>query len=220
MSAIWLVAEGGGLSGLAAALAERGIALHRADDGLPAAALELYHGGGLVLVDARTTFGRAALADGGRALVPVVAIAPPDVPLPDGVLRLLPDAPARMAHHLVEVLAEPSNLRRHPRVPIALPVRIAGQVLETVDVSLYGLRVVPDGPWADAAGPHEAAVYLADGASIALDVQVVARRSDGVALRGRPSTDEDLLLWIHLILGGLEHSPLHADADPFGPLFA
>ena len=54
----------------------------------------------------------------------------------------------------------------------------------------------------------------------ALSASVVARREDGVALRCRPRTDEDLLLWIHLLLGGLADSPLHGATDPLGVLFA
>jgi len=221
MSVVWLVAEGGGLSGLSAALADRGVELRRSeDDRLPDAAYELYDGAGLVVVDARSTVGRAVLTDSARALVPLVGIAPPEIGLPGGVLRLVPEAPERMAHNLVEVLAEPSNLRRHPRIPAVLPIRIGDQVLETLDLSLYGLRVRPGGPWAEADGILDGAVYLEDGARIELELRVVSRRSDGVALRARPRTDEDLVLWIHLILQGLERSPLHADADPFGALFA
>ncbi len=220
MSIVWLVAESGGLSGLDAALDERGVELRRTEEArLPDAAFELYDGVGVVVVDARSTVGRSVLADSARALVPVIGIAPAEIELPDGVLRLVPEAPDRMAHHLVEVLAEPRNLRRHPRVPTQLPVRIDDQVLETADVSLYGLRVQPDGPWARFGAALDGAVYLDDGARIELDLTVVDRRSDGVALKARPRTDEDLLLWIHLILEGLERSPLHADADPFGALF-
>lgn len=220
MSVIWLVAESGGLAGLSAELAERGVELRRTGEGrLPDAAFDLYDGAGVVVVDARSTVGRAVLVDSARALVPVVAIAPPEVDLTGGVLRLTPEAPPRMAHHLMEVLAEPRNLRRHPRVPVRLPVRVGEQVLESIDISLYGLRVQPDGPWAAADGVRATAVYLEDGARIALSASVVARRTDGVALRCRPQSDEDLLLWIHLILEGLERSPLHAEADPFGALF-
>lgn len=220
MSIVWLVAESGGLSGLSAALEARGVQLRRrGDERLPEVAFEVYDGAGLVVVDARSTVGRSVLADSARALMPVIGIAPPELALPEGVFRLTPEAPDRMAHHLVEVLAEPDNLRRHPRVPTALPARIGDQVLETVDLSLYGLRVQPDGPWAETDAALDGAVYLDDGARIELDLRVVARRSDGVALRGRPRTDEDLLLWIHLILQGLERSPLHAGADPFGALF-
>jgi hypothetical protein len=48
----------------------------------------------------------------------------------------------------------------------------------------------------------------------------VGRTPDAVALRCRPETDLDLVVWIHTLLAALEQSPLHAEADPFGPLFA
>ena len=63
-------------------------------------------------------------------------------------------------------------------------------------------------------------VQLDDGAEIALEGRVVARRDGGLAVRCRPVSDADLLLWIHLLIGALEDSPSHADVDPFGPLFA
>ena len=40
------------------------------------------------------------------------------------------------------------------------------------------------------------------------------------AIRCRPASDADLLLWIHLLLGGLADSPLHGATDPLGVLFA
>lgn len=226
MDAVWMVGEG--LAALGAALAERGVAVHVAppDEGIAAAALALYDGRGAVIVDARTVAGRAVLA-AGAALVPVVAVAGGEVALPPGVLRLAPDAPAVMAHHVVEVLRAPDDLRRHPRVPIALPLRIdslgaagegSGATLHTTDLSLYGLRAAPAAPVA-VGGAVEATVTLADGAQIRLIGEVVDRRADALALRCRPASDGDLLLWIHLLIGELEKSPLHGEIDPFGPLF-
>ncbi|MCB9552304.1 MAG: hypothetical protein H6705_10560 [Myxococcales bacterium] len=319
MDAIWMI--GGGLTALAAALGERGITVHVAppDEGIAAAALALYDGRGAVVVDGGKVAGRAVLA-AGAALVPVIAIAPPDVALPPGVLRLAPDDAAVMAHHVVEVLRAPDDLRRHPRVPIALPLVIealAAPMLvaltapekpprdappsaaqpggseadsappdgsmpdsappdsappdsappdgsmpgaskadavppdrsiskadavppdgsmpgvskpeptppratitgTTTDLSLHGLRGTPAGPFEPGAAVA-ATVTLADGARIRLLGEVVARHADALALRCRPASDTDLVLWIHLLIGELEKSPLHGDSDPLGPLFS
>lgn len=299
-SAVWLLDAG--LDGLAAALAARGVTVERVDpDAVESAALALYDGGGLLVLDARTERGRAALATHGSALVAVLAVADAAEPLPPGVLRLGPAAPESMAHHVVEVLRAPDDLRRHPRVPVGLPVTLvvrpgragagidarsptdgrtrddgaarsdaattpsggpgrpatatagpathrpsvtdaasAGPTLgagvpvagrpsavtdpervaaTTLDISLYGLRCAPAGALADGAAV-DATVALGDGAQIHLAGVVVDRRGDTVALRCRPATDADLLLWVHLLIGELEKSPLHAELDPFGPLFA
>ncbi|MEZ4430838.1 MAG: hypothetical protein R3F65_00380 [bacterium] len=302
MDAIWMI--GGGLTALAAALGERGITVHVAppDEGIAAAALALYDGRGAVVVDGGKVAGRAVLA-AGAALVPVIAIAPPDVALPPGVLRLAPDDAAVMAHHVVEVLRAPDDLRRHPRVPIALPLVIEALATPmpaaltapekpprdappsaaqpdttppagskpgisapdsappdsappdgsmpgaskadaappdgwmpgvskpqptppratltgtTTDLSLHGLRGTPAGPF-DPGAAVAATVTLADGARIRLLGEVIARRADALALRCRPASDADLVLWIHLLIGELEKSPLHGDSDPLGPLFS
>lgn len=269
MDAVWMV--GGGLTALATALGERGITVHVAapDEGIAAAALALYDGRGAVVVDGGKVAGRAVLA-AGAALVPVIVIATPDVALPPGVLRLAPDDAAVMAHHVVEVLRAPDDLRRHPRVPIALPVVIealaapmpaaaaftapekppndappiaaqpgiappGGSMRDdskpdaappgatitgtTTDLSLHGLRGTPAGPF-DPGAAVAATVTLADGARIRLLGEVVACRADTLALRCRPASDADLLLWIHLLIGELEKSPLHGDSDPLGPLFS
>lgn len=263
MDAVWMV--GGGLTALATALGERGITVHVAapDEGIAAAALALYDGRGAVVVDGGKVAGRAVLA-AGAALVPVIVIATPDVALPPGVLRLAPDDAAVMAHHVVEVLRAPDDLRRHPRVPIALPVVIEalaapmtapekppsdappiaaqpgiappGRSMRddskpdaahpgatitgtTTDLSLHGLRGTPAGPFEPGAAVA-ATVTLPDGARIRLLGEVVDRRADALALRCRPASDADLLLWIHLLIGELEKSPLHGDSDPLGPLFS
>ncbi len=188
-------------------------------DELAALEVAVYDGRGALLVDARGPEGAAALAAHDSALVPLLAVAAPDAPLPEGTLRLVPDTPATMAHHVREVLALPSNLRRHPRIRVDLAVSVGGVASRTRDVSLYGLWAEPAPAVAEG---HAVAlrVALADGAEIHLDGRVIARRGEGAAIRCRPASDADLLLWIHLLLGGLADSPLHGATDPLGVLFA
>lgn len=247
MAVVWLVAESprshdgpsapnasvplaasAGLRALGVALARRGVKVHDAtmQDGLLPAAVALYDGRGAVVVDAQTASGQAALSTHGAALVPIVAVAPLTQPLPAGVLRLAPGDAATMAHHIVEVLRAPDNLRRHPRVPVELPVTVGGLGqdsaapigAQTLDISLYGLRCAPVDSLPVGA-PVAAVVELADGARVRLVGTLVDRRGVEVALRCRPASDADLLLWVHLLISELEQSPLHGELDPLGPLF-
>jgi hypothetical protein len=212
---IWIVGELARAPGLTGALTAAGFDLSRASGVLDGLAEATYDGRGLVLLDAADDRGRAALADPGLCAVPVLALAAADERLPPGVLRLVVGHPLdELVHHVGAVLAEPRNLRRQPRVPVDLPVRIDGHAATARDVSLYGMWLSP-GPALAPGTPVELAVQLGDGANVALTGRVLARRGEGMAVRCRPCSDQDLLLWLHLILGGLERSPLHADADPF-----
>lgn len=225
MAAVWIYGDDAG--SLADALRRRGIEArveHLASaPTLAAAALALYDGGGAVIVDARDPAGRAALVAHGAELVPVLALAPAKIPLPTNVLRLEPRPVEEMAHHVSDVLRAPSELRRHPRVPARLPIALRspdGEVrvdTHTVDLSLYGLRAMTDDARLD--GEVSASVTLSDGARVRLVGQVVDRRDGHLALRCRPASDDDLVLWIHVLITELERSPLHHDLDPFGPLF-
>ncbi|MCA9540827.1 MAG: PilZ domain-containing protein, partial [Myxococcales bacterium] len=191
-----------------------------APDGLPGdAALALYDGGGVAVIDVRGPKGQAALQASTIALVTVVAIAEASVPLPEGVRRMSPGEPETMAYHIAELLNQKEDLRRHPRVPVALPVDLQPGKATARNLSLYGMWVEPAGHWPEGAEVWPR-VQLDDGAEIALEGRVVARRDGGLAVRCRPVSDADLLLWIHLLIGALEDSPSHADVDPFGPLFA
>lgn len=217
---VWILGRTDELAALEVALRDDGVEVRRAPStDLEAVVLAVYDGRGLLLVDARGPEGKAALAGHDSALVPLLAVAAPETALPEGTLRLVPDAPATMAHHVREVLALPSNLRRHPRIRVDLAVSVDGVSSRTRDVSLYGLWAEP----APAVAEGQAVslrVALADGAEIHLDGRVIARRGEGAAIRCRPASDADLLLWIHLLLGGLTDSPLHGATDPLGVLFA
>lgn len=235
MASVWIY--GDTVAPLVEALRRRGITVRvepltpdpggsaaGANASLAAAALALYDGGGVVVVDARAAMGRAALDAHEVALVPVLAIAPAEAALPAGVLRLAPRPVEQMAHHVGDVIRAPSELRRHPRVPARLPLTLrarSGEALvdtHTADLSLYGLRAVTDDPRVD--GEVSASVTLSDGARVQLVGHVVDRREGHLALRCRPATDDDLVLWLHVLIAELERSPLHRDLDPFGPLFA
>lgn len=217
---VWAI-QGTGISAtLLAALRIRGVEVHVVEpDAVLSAAVGLYGGRGAVLVDARGPTGRALVASAAAHLVRVIAIARAEHALPDGVLPLRPGAVDAQVHHILDVLHATTNLRRHPRVPAALPVEIEAERAQTVDISLYGLWVAPSGAWSATSGPVELKVVLSDGARVRLTGHVVDRRGDGIALRCEPVDDEDLLLWVHLLIGALEQSPLYRDVDPFGPLF-
>lgn len=218
---IWMAGPVGRAPGLAPALQRAGLrTANVAGTTVAELAGVTYDGRGLIVLDARDPEGRRLLAAPDIHALPVIAVADEDEPLPGGVLRLVPGADAdALAHHVREVVNEPRNLRRHPRVPVDLPVAVNGEWVRARDASLYGIRVSPDPGAADGAAV-ELTVRLDDGATIGLEGRVVARRGEGSAIRCRPCSDQDLLLWLHLILGGLAHSPLHADADPDDLLFA
>jgi hypothetical protein len=214
--AVWIV---GGLSrapGLVEAL--RGVGLEVSDSSgerVAALAEATYGGRGLVLLDAADPAGAALLARPHLPALPVLALAGEAEALPPGVLRLVAGRPAdELAHHVAEVVNEPRNLRRQPRVRVDLAASVGSTPARARDVSLYGLLLSP-GPDLAPGTPVEVAVRLEDGAAVTLDGRVVARRGDGLAVGCRPCTDHDLVLWLHLILGGLERSPIHADVDPF-----
>ncbi len=208
------------LSRLERALTDAGIpARHGAPDDMTQVILQLYDARGLLLVDAEDAEGRSALDTRDAALIPTIALAEPDRALPDGILRLNPALDDSVAvHHIRDVLAEPGNLRRHPRVPVALPAKVGAHESTTRDISLYGLWVTPASDHTEGE-PVTVRVQLPGDATIELDGRVVSRRPDGAAIRTRPRSDEDLLLWINLLLEHLADSPLHADADPFATLF-
>ena len=150
----------------------------------------------------------------------MLAVAPQSASLPDGVLRL--DAmtpPDRMGHYVLEVISEETNLRRHPRVDLDVALKIQGQTYRTRNVSLYGVLIEGKTPWVSGTR-LEILLSVEDGARLNLKGEVVAVREADVALRVRPVTDEDLLLWVHLILGELADSPLHGDFDPLADLFS
>ncbi len=208
------------LTDLDAALQSAGVPVqHHEPDDVAQLVVQLYDARGLLLVDAHTDAGRAALDARDIALIPVLALAEEQIPLPNGVLRLLPDLDLDVSvHHIREVLSEPGNLRRHPRVPVELPVTVAEHQATTRDISLYGLWLSPAPP-EGASDDVSLTVHLDSDAAIHLNGRVVSRRPDGAAVRTRPHSDLDLLLWVNLLLEHLADSPLHADADLFAPLF-
>ena len=115
-------------------------------------------------------------------------------------------------------MAGTSQFRRYPRVPIALSARVETVEYQVANASLYGVWMT--GPLPGHVGESiELDVTMSDGAQVTLDGTVVANRDGGIAVRTRPRRDIDLVLWLHLILGELEKSPLYSDVDPFGPLF-
>lgn len=218
---VWLVAEPEALRDLTAALRADGVEVTRTPvSDLERVAAAAYDGRGLLLVDARGAAGRDALEAEAAAALPVVALAGSDAVLPSSVLALPADQPTEaLSHHVREVLSHPENLRRHPRVRVSMPADVDDAPGWTLcDASLYGMWLEPAGDLREGAEVR-VRVHLEDGATAELDGRVIAIRGAGAAVRCRPVSDEDLLLWIHLILGGLVQSPLHAEVDPFGPLF-
>ena len=218
MSVVYLVGRPTWWPQLMTRLKEHGVPCDSAVSGVEPLLRRVYDGRGLVLVDAADAGGQVFLEGVGKTFATVVAVAFRDELLPDEVLRLSRDLTTDEAvHHLKEVLAEAAELRRHPRVPIRLQVETDTGAHETLDVSLYGLRL------AGAAVPFEGSgsfiLRLHDGAGIKLRARRVGARSDAVAFSVRPEDDADLVLWLDLLLSALKDSPLHADADPFGPLF-
>jgi len=221
MKTVWLLADSGALRPLERYLVERGIDVKRAaDHDLADVAIGSYDGQGLLVLDARRSDRLARLRSHEQALVPMLAVAPLSAKLPDGVLRL--DAmtpPDRMGHYVMEVIAKETNLRRHPRVSLDVALQIQGKTYRSRNVSLYGILIEGECPWSTGTR-LDILLSVEDGAKLSLQGEVVATRRNEVALRVRPVTDEDLLLWVHLILGELADSPLHDDFDPFGDLFS
>ena len=217
-SRVWLLAHSGRLGKLEVALRERGADVQRVSHDMADLALSVYDASGLLLVDATSHEGVDALR-AGVALLPVLAIAAETVELPPGVMRVSPlDEGDALAHQVGEVLSAGRNLRQHPRARVNLRARIGRFSSTARDVSFYGLWLDPAGPWTEGQA-LPVTLVLSDGARLSLDGTVVGLRDAGAAVRCRPSSDMDLVLWVHLLLGALEDSPLHRDADPFGPLF-
>ncbi len=215
---VWLLAAANAYGGLEELLKDREITIVRVVSNLAEVTASLYDATGLLVIDAGHPEAVTALSE-GSTLIPVVALAGKELSLPDGVMRIDPsDSDERMAHHLIEVLNQGGNVRRYPRVTVDLSASIEGAPYRVKDASMYGV-------WLEPCGGHETgqtfelAVALSDGAIIKLLGSVVGRRSGGLAVRVRPVADSDLLLWLHLLLGELADSPIHADADVFGPLF-
>jgi hypothetical protein len=200
-------------------LQSAGYAVRPGPSALQSLAEQTYDARGAVLVDLEWP-GAPVLLDGPQTvLVPLLVAANAARPLPDGALRLRPDFErAELLHHVAEVLRTRRNLRRHPRVPVELPVYAGVVQAKTRNVSLYGLRLVGQALSAGWTGGLE--VGLADGTVIRLRARVVARPDDDTALAVRPVEDTDLVVWLHLLLERLARSPLHEDVDPFGPLFS
>ncbi len=202
--------------GLSSALRATGLEVTTSThDRIEALAEATYDGRGLVLVDAADPAGAALLARPHLSALPVLALAEEDEALPADAMRLVVGPPAdELAHHIAEVANEPRNLRRQPRVRVDLAARVGAAPARARDVSLYGLWLAP-APELAPGTAVEVSVRLGDGAAVTLDGRVVARRGDGLAIGCRPCTDHDLVLWLHLILAGLERSPIHAESDPF-----
>ncbi len=215
---VWLLAPRTSYSGLESLLIKRGVEVHRVTSHFTDAALSLYGANGLLLVDADTDEGKAAV-NAGAALMPLLAICSPQTDLPPKSLRVDPaEGDEHIVHHLLDVLNGGHEQRRHPRVRVSLKVLINGQTRTAKNISFYGVWLEPEGPWRIGESVR-VQVSVADGATIELDGQVVAKRRYGTAIRIRPIEDQDLLLWVHLLLGELSRSPLHSDIDPFGELF-
>ena len=215
---VWLLASESARRGLEHALRERSIECVRVVANFADVAVSLYDATGLLVIDTDHPDAMNALNE-GAALVPVLAIAGREVSLPAEVMRLdTTDDDDRMAHHIAEILNQGGNVRRYPRVAVDLPVQIDGQRFRLKDVSMYGVWIETHGAY-KTGQDFEMCVTLTDGAPVYLLGSVVGERGDGLAVRVRPLADSDLLLWLHLLLGELANSPIHADADVFGPLF-
>jgi hypothetical protein len=199
-------------------LIERGVRVTRITDAFADTALSLYDSSGLLVVDYRHAEALETLRT-GSALVSVLMIAPSEQKLSPDTLRVDSNLPAEeMAHHVVEILSQNGGFRRYPRIPVNLDCRSEGRPCRVRNASLYGV-------WLQGLGERTAGsqvdltVCMSDGAEVNLAGRVVGYRDGGLAVRTRPESDIDLVLWLHLILGALATSPLYADADPFGPLF-
>ena len=215
---VWILAQEGDLFDLESLLIARGVRVGRIDEGLADAALSLYDSSGLLVVHHRHPEAIDALT-AGAALVPVLVIAPASLDVPSDILKIEPHISGEeMCHHVLEILSEGSQFRRYPRVPVELVGHIDGQACTVKNASLYGVWVVGHEHYQPGAN-IELDVAMSDGALVHLHGRVVAVRDGGLAIRTRPVGDVDLVLWLHLILGALQNSPLYGDADPYGPLF-
>ena len=215
---VWLLAPTTKYKNLEQLFCNRDLEVRRVGQHFTDVALSLYDARGLLVVDAEDDECRKAIM-AGAAIMPLLAICDDRTTLPPGTLRVdSTEGDERIVHHVLDILNHPSNQRRYPRVRVDLKVKAGAQVRLAKNISFYGIWVEP------AVDCHlgerlQMAIFLSDGAQISLDGWVVAKRPDGTAMRVRPCDDEDLLLWVHLLLGELSKSPLHGDVDPFGELF-
>lgn len=215
---VWLLAPDNAHRDLVNALEGRAVDVVRLAADVGEVAASLYDATGVLLIDMEHPDAVTALST-GSTLVPVLVLANDDVSLPEHVMRLaVTDPPLQMAHHILEILNQGGNVRRYPRVSVDLKASIEGDSFRLGDASMYGAWIEPCGEY-DTGHAMEIIVHLDDGAELTLLGVVVGRRGNGLAVRVRPSGDSDLLLWLHLLLGELAKSPIHADADVFGPLF-
>ena len=215
---VWLLAPENAWGELMDALGSKGVDVVRLAMSVGDAAASLYDATGLLLVDPEHAEAATALST-GATLVPVVVIADQETSIPAHALRLdVRQGPMEMAHHILEILNQGGNVRRYPRVSVDLSATVDGETFRVRDVSMYGAWIEPCLTH-DTGDELEVVVHLQDGAQLTLLGRVVGRRSEGLAVRVRPAGDSDLLLWLHLLLGELAKSPIHADADVFGPLF-
>ena len=215
---VWLLAHAERLELLETELRGYGIDVQRVSHEMADLALSVYDTSGLLLVDGMSPDGLNVLG-AGVALLPVLAIVGDQVNVPPGVMRVEPlDEGPALAHQIREVLNAPRNQRSYPRFRTDLRIGVGDFQTNVRDISFYGMWLETAGMWSEGQ-QLELVITLEDGARISLDGNVAALRDGGAAIRSRPQTDMDLVLWIHLLLGALEDSPLHRDADPFGPLF-
>ena len=217
-SRIWLCADETDLLDLDRVLNQKQFKVTRISESIDEFVLSMYDTAGILVVDFRSHDPVKTMLK-GAALLPVLMVAPQQFELPEDSLRISPDLSAdEMAHHIQELLAGTSQFRRYPRVPVSLEARIGKTPYKIGNASLYGVWIT--GPLPGQPGESiELIVSMSDGAQVILDGNVVDNRDGGIAVRTRPRRDLDLVLWLHLILGELDKSPLYSDVDPFGPLF-
>ena len=215
---VWLMAQPEKYVSLERALVHKDLIVSRIHDQFSDFMFSLYDATGLLLIDGDHPESAAVLRAGG-ALVPVLAIADQNLDAADEVMRMSPAQELNdMIFHIVEILNQKADLRRYPRAPVNLEAEVNGHRCRVLNASMYGVWI-NDACGQRVGDPVNAVITLSDGACLQLDGQVVAAREDGAAVRVRPKSDADLVLWLHLILGALSESPLHRNIDPFGPLF-
>ncbi len=220
MSALVAAGSGACPGPLVAALRVRGVTIHETPAEVASVARHCLEGATLVLLDgsaegaqslacAMTALGfRVAVREGGAG----ASLAPLAFRLAAGL------PPEVEAHHLCDLLRTANDARRHPRVPFRGRARLGDLKAEVVDVSPFGLRLRGTPAMVD--GELAVAIPLGpSGPEVKLLARPVGRHGDDLALRCRPESDVDLVLWVDLILRGLAQSPAHGDPDPFGPLF-